>query len=78
MIKNEALLETAANSFNDSKVNITTEGKSISVQQLAVMNSEQNMLTKVNEWCEELKTSSNFVKSLLQAAYAAFCFGEQN
>ena len=29
MIKNEALLETAANSFNDSKVNITTEGKSI-------------------------------------------------
>ena len=51
------------------------------MQQLAVMNSEQNMLTKVNEWCEELKTSSNFVKSLkslLQAAYAAFCFGEQN
>ena len=69
MIKNEALLETAANSFNDSKVNITTEGKSIQVQQLAVMNSEQNMLTKVNEWCEELKTSSNFVKSLLQAVY---------
>ena len=27
---------------------------------------------------EELKTSSNFVKSQPQAAYAAFCFGEQN
>ena len=51
------------------KLILQRKEKGISVQQVAVMNSEQNMLTKVNEWCEELKTLSNFVKSLLQAVY---------
>ena len=33
---------------------------------------------KVTEWCNELKILSEFAKSQPQAAYAAFCFGEQN
>ena len=33
---------------------------------------------KANEWCDELKTLSNFGRSQLQAAYATFYYGEQN
>ena len=36
------------------------------------------MNEKVIEWCSELKILSEFAKSQPQAAYAAFCFSEQN
>ena len=36
------------------------------------------MNEKVTEWCNELKILSEFAKSQPQAAYAAFCFSEQN
>ena len=79
ILKSEAHLETATNLFRDSKVNITTEGKrhlgaSIDSNEFIV----KYVIKNFNEWCEELKTLSNFAKSQSQAAYAAFCFGEQN
>ena len=39
---------------------------------------EKYVNEKVTEWCKELKILSEFAKSQPQAAYAAFCFGEQN
>ena len=36
------------------------------------------MNEKVTEWCNKLKTVSEYAKSQPQATYAAFCFGEQN
>ena len=75
IIKSEALLETATNLLSDSKVNITTEGK----RHLGAATGSNELrvkyvIAKVNEWCEELKTLSNFAKSQLQAPYAAFRF----
>ena len=60
--------------FSDSKVNITAEGK---MHLGAALGSSEFRIKYVFKY-EELKTSSNFVKSQPQAAYAAFCFGEQN
>ena len=74
LLKNEALLETAANLFSDSKVNITAEGK---MHLGAALGSSDFRIKYVFKY-EELKTSSNFVKSQPQAAYPAFCFEEQN
>ena len=39
---------------------------------------EKYVNEKVTEWCKELKILSEFAKLQPQAAYAAFCFGEQN
>ena len=79
IIKTEPHLETATNLFNDSKVNITTEGKRHVGAAIGRSEFRTTYVTKnVNEWCEELKTLSNFAKSQPQAAYTAFCFGEQN
>ena len=36
------------------------------------------MSEKVTEWCNKLKTVSEYAKLQPQATYAAFCFGEQN
>ena len=79
IIKSEGFLETATNLFRDSKVNIKREGKrhlgvAIGSNEFRV----KYVTEKVNDWCEELKTLSNFTKSQPQAAYAAFYFGEQN
>ena len=65
--------------FSDSKVNIITEGN----RYLGAGTGSnefriKHVAEKVTEWCEELKTLSNFVKSQSQAAYAAFCIGKQN
>ena len=79
IIKTEPHLETATNLFNDSKVNITTEGKRHVGAAIGRSEFRTTYVTKnVNEWCEELKTLSNFAKSQPQAAYTAFCFAEQN
>ena len=59
--------------FSDSKVNITAEGK---MHLGAALGSSEFRIKYVFKY-EELKTSSNFVKSQPQAAYAAFCFGKQ-
>ena len=79
IIKTKPHLQTAANLFNDSKANITAEGK---MHLGAAIGSSEFRTTyvteKVNEWCEELKALSNFTKSHLQAAYTAFCYGKQN
>ena len=65
--------------FNDTKINVTIEGKRHLV---AVISSNdfrtKYMNEKVTKWCSELKILSEFAKSQPQVAYAAFCFGEQN
>ena len=65
--------------FSDTKINVTTEGK----RHLGAVIGSNDFRTKyvnekVTEWCSELKILSEFAKSQPQAAYAAFCFGEQN
>ena len=65
--------------FSDPKINVTTEGK----RHLGAVIGSNNFRTKyvnekVTDWCNELKILSKFEKSQPQAAYAAFCFGEQN
>ena len=69
ILKNETLLETANNLFTNTKINITTEGKSHLVKYVT---------ERVDEWIDELRTLSTYAKSQPQAVYAAFCFGEQN
>ena len=67
IIKNEALLETTTNLFSNSKANITTEGKRPLVSAVGKKKSRKKYVNqKVNKWCVK------------KAAYAAFCFGEQN
>ena len=79
IIKNEVFLENAKNLFSYSKVNIAAERK---MRLGAAIGSNEFRIRyvneKVNDWCEELKTLPNFAKSQPQAAYAAFCFAEQN
>ena len=65
--------------FSDTKINVTTEEK----RHLGAVIGSNDFQTKyVDEkfaqWCSELKILSESAKSQLQAAYAAFCFGEQN
>ena len=65
--------------FTNTKINITTEGKrhlgaAIGSNKFRV----KHVTEKVDEWIDELRTLSTYVKSQPQAAYAAFCFGEQN
>ena len=65
--------------LNGSGINITIEGKrhlgaAIGSQDFRVKYAN----AKVEEWCKELKSLSEFAKSEPQAAHAAFCFGEQN
>ena len=72
-------METATNLFSDSKVNITTEGKSHLGAAISSNKFRKKYVNeKFNEWCEELKVLSKFAKLQPQAAYTAFCFGEQN
>ena len=72
-------METATNLFSDSKVNITTEGKShLGVAISSNKFRKKYVNEKFNEWCEELKVLSKLAKLQPQAAYATFCFGEQN
>ena len=73
------MLKKTESLSSDTKINVTTEGK----RQLGAVIGSNDFRTKyVNEkdpeWCSELKILSEFVKSQPQAAYAAFCFGEQN
>ena len=64
--------------MRDNKVYITTEGKRHLGAAIGSNEFRVKYVTeKVNEWCKNLKTLSNFTKSQPQAAYAAFCFGEQ-
>ena len=64
--------------FNDTKINVTTKGK-IHLGAVIGSNDFQTKYVnqKITEWCSELKILSEFAKSQPQAAYAAFCFGEQ-
>ena len=72
-------METATNLFSDSKVNITTEGKSHLGAAISSNKFRKKYVNeKFNEWCEELKVLSKLAKLQPQAAYATFCFGEQN
>ena len=65
--------------FSDSKINVTTEGK----RHLGAVIGSNDFRTKyvnekVTEWCNDLKILLEFAKSQPPAAYAAFCFSEQN
>ena len=65
--------------FSDTKINVITEGK----RHLGVFIGSnafriKYVNEKVTEWCNELKVLSEYAKSQPQAAYAAFCFCEQN
>ena len=64
ILKNETQLETANNLFTNTKINITTEGK----RHLgAVIGSNKfrvkYVTEKVDEWIDELRTLSTYVKS---------------
>ena len=79
ILKTQTLLKKTESLFSDPKINVTTEGK----RHLGAVIGSNNFRTKyVNakgtDWCNELKILSVFEKSQPQAAYGAFCFGEQN
>ena len=77
--KKRHLLETVNNLFTNTKINITTEdkrhlGAAIGSNEFRV----KYVTEKVDERIDELRTLSTYAKLQPQAAYAAFCFGEQN
>ena len=79
ILKNQTLLKKTESLFSDTKINITTKRK----RHLGAVIGSNDFRTKyvnekVTKWCSELKVLSEFAKSQAQAAYAAFCFGEQN
>ena len=77
--KKRHLLETANNLFTNTKINITAEDKRHLGAAIGSSEFRVKYVTeKVEEWIDELRTLSTYAKSQLQAAYSAFCFGEQN
>ena len=65
--------------FKDSEIKITTEGKRLLGASIGSDDFRTTYASeKVNEWCDEIRKLSAYAKSQPQAAYAAFCHGEQH
>ena len=65
--------------FKDSEIKITTEGKRLLGASIGSDDFRTTYASeKVNEWCDEIRKLSAYVKLQPQAAYAAFCHGEQH
>ena len=79
IVKNEENMDAAKEMFMGTNIKFTTEGK----RQLGATIGSENFRTvyaieKVQEWCEEVKKLSKYAKTQPQAAFAAFCHGEQH
>ena len=71
-------MDAAKEMFMGTNIKFTTEGK----RHLGATISSENFravyaIEKVQEWCEEVKKLSKYAKTQPQAAFAAFCHGEQ-
>ena len=72
-------MDAAKEMFMGTNIKFTTEGK----RHLGATIGSENFRTvyaieKVQEWCEEVKKLSKYAKTQPQAAFAAFCHGEQH
>ena len=76
---NQTLLKKTESLLRDTKINVTTEGKGHLGEVLGSNNFRRKYVNEeVTKWCSELKILPDFAKSLPQATYAAFYFGERN
>ena len=79
IVKNDEDLEKAKATFENDGINFTKDSKrhlgaAIGSDQFKAYYASK----KVDEWCDEIEVLSNFAKSQPQAAYAAFCHGQQH
>ena len=79
IVKNQTPIEAANDLRKRNKINNATNGKchlgaAIGSNEFRV----EYVTEKVDEWIDELVILSIYAKSQPQAAYAAFCFEEQN
>ena len=76
LVTKEVHLSNAVNTFQDSHVNITAEGRPHLGAALGTQSYvSQFVNTKVQQWCNELKTLSSIASTQPHAAYAAFTHG---
>ena len=76
LVTKEVHFSNAVNTFQDSHVNITAEGRSHLGAALGTQSYvSQFVNTKVQQWCNELKTLSSIASTQPHAAFAAFTHG---
>ena len=79
IVKNDKDLEKAKAIFENDGIDFTKDckrhlGAAIGSDQFKAYYASK----KVDEWCDEIEVLSSFAKSQPQAAYAAFCHGQQH
>ena len=79
IVKNDEDLEKAKATFENDGIIFIKDGKrhlgaAIGSDQFKAYYASK----KVDEWCDEIEVLSNFAKSQPQAAYPAFCHGQQH
>ena len=76
LVTKEVHLSNAVNTFQDSHVNITAEGRPHLGAALGTQSYvSQFVNTKVQQWCNELKTLSSIASTQPHAAFAPFTHG---
>ena len=79
VLKDPNKLEEAKQLFQNTPINITTDGKRHLGAAIGSSQSKSDYMDeKVKKWCDEISVLSEIAKSQPHAAYAAFIHGEQH